>query len=419
MSRLSTAPNRNPSLVEELEKLEQSCTLMLQEIDHNFSKAHRIVTSSIIPTVEAYAHHSQNVWEGSKFWKQFFEASANVSLSGYEEPAIDESEDHTYTGDSVQDSSLQTTPTRTLDDDQGDATPDQDVEDETEASLLDSPSNATGVMSTLKVARTSNSAARSPPPSKARTARLPTRPRQSSEQPSTPRTQTHVEGELLSSSPFEPPSAFQPSTAQRQNHDPLLHRVLDKTYRIQATPHGTALKTKSKPASKQDQTPATTTRTRTFAFDSSPVSSPAMPAPQLRSDLFSPAQPSAKKQPRLPRTPGVPIASPQPRLTSAGRPVTRQPTNPQDITKRTPALWDSDDEDDTSAFGMSPPKTMQFAVPSNRLMQTPAREASRRIVADLLSEAGAEGTDEIEWDDGEGEAPSPTVIRGLEDDSTF
>ncbi|KAI7595974.1 hypothetical protein KC343_g17237, partial [Hortaea werneckii] len=80
------------SLTEELERLEQQITLTLQEIDSNFSKAHRIVTGSILPIVEQYAQHSGEVWEGSKFWKQFFEASANVSLSGYEEAAIADEE---------------------------------------------------------------------------------------------------------------------------------------------------------------------------------------------------------------------------------------------------------------------------------------------------------------------------------------
>lgn len=54
------------TLTEELEKLEQSITLTLQEIDHNFSKAHRIVTTSILPLVEQYGEHSKNVWEASK-----------------------------------------------------------------------------------------------------------------------------------------------------------------------------------------------------------------------------------------------------------------------------------------------------------------------------------------------------------------
>jgi hypothetical protein len=66
MSRSSTSTARPLSLTEELEKLEQSITLTLQEIDHNFSRAHRIVTSSILPIIEQYAEHSNAVWEGSK-----------------------------------------------------------------------------------------------------------------------------------------------------------------------------------------------------------------------------------------------------------------------------------------------------------------------------------------------------------------
>ena len=57
---------RQLSLPEELERLEQQITLTLQEIDSNFSKAHRIVTGSVLPIVEQYAKHSSDVWEGSK-----------------------------------------------------------------------------------------------------------------------------------------------------------------------------------------------------------------------------------------------------------------------------------------------------------------------------------------------------------------
>jgi DASH complex subunit ASK1 len=42
----------------------------LQEIDSNFSKAHRIVTASILPIVEEHAKHSNAVWEGSKVRKR-------------------------------------------------------------------------------------------------------------------------------------------------------------------------------------------------------------------------------------------------------------------------------------------------------------------------------------------------------------
>lgn len=85
MARPSSSVQRNLTLMEELEKLEQSITLTLQgtrrlracpshitelstEIDSNFSRAHRIVTSSILPVVDDYAKHSENVWESSKVW---------------------------------------------------------------------------------------------------------------------------------------------------------------------------------------------------------------------------------------------------------------------------------------------------------------------------------------------------------------
>lgn len=79
---MSGSTQRNLTLTEELERLEQSITLTLQgtantmqlglhpdflaEIDSNFSRAHRIVTTSILPIVEQYAEHSKDVWEGAK-----------------------------------------------------------------------------------------------------------------------------------------------------------------------------------------------------------------------------------------------------------------------------------------------------------------------------------------------------------------
>ena len=70
-SMLPSAPSANGaprqlSLTEELEKLEQSITLTLQEIDHNFNQCHRIVTHSIIPVIERFSDESNNVNEGSR-----------------------------------------------------------------------------------------------------------------------------------------------------------------------------------------------------------------------------------------------------------------------------------------------------------------------------------------------------------------
>lgn len=81
MSRQSVMPGRALTLTEELERLEQSITLTLQEIDANFSKAHRIVTSSILPIVELYAKSSNAVWEGSKVGSGRHSALTAISLT--------------------------------------------------------------------------------------------------------------------------------------------------------------------------------------------------------------------------------------------------------------------------------------------------------------------------------------------------
>ncbi|KAK4553729.1 DASH complex subunit ask1 [Recurvomyces mirabilis] len=390
---------------QELERLEQQITLTLQEIDSNFSKAHRIVTSSILPTVEQYAKHSGDVWEGSKFWKHFFEASANVSLSGYEEP-----EDLTHTETSV---SLETPEQHGQDASPGALA----GEDDDEEFTIDSPTQVTGVQSTPKLSASTSRTAksgrkavsyRSPSPRKY-TGKTPMAMPLSPEEPSTPRAHQDV---YPQSSPFQPESAYQPS-ALRHNNDPLLHRVLDKSYRVQATPH--TQRRQKQPATK----PTPATATKTAPWDDSPNSSPAMAAPQLRSDLFSPA--------KAPRTPGVSVLTPARGKSGRPAPTTstgRQLFSPQDkayTASKERTSYTFNDDSDEEELEMSPPKTMQFHVPQSRLMQTPAREASRKIVEDLLLTAGADATDEIEAD-GEGlEEASPSVIRLAfdVDDDTF
>ncbi len=78
-------------------------------------------------------------------------------------------------------------------------------------------------------------------------------------------------------------------------------------------------------------------------------------------------------------------------------------------------IWDSDSDDDEGdmGIGMSPPKTMQFHVPQPRLLRTPAREASTRIVEDLLLTAGGNVTDDLE------DSPSVVQRARLADEDTF
>ena len=83
---------------------------------------------------------------------------------------------------------------------------------------------------------------------------------------------------------------------------------------------------------------------------------------------------------------------------------------------------DSEEEDEIEIF--SPPKTIQFHIPHSKLLQTPgksshiasedaeltrptAREASKRIVDDLLMTAGGDITDTT----GGMDEDSPSVVR--------
>lgn len=205
-------------------------------------------------------------------------------------------------------------------------------------------------------------------------------------------------GAVSSSSPFAPPSTYNKRTTSRTSaDDPLLHRVLDRNWRVQATPHsaargvprfgqqkpslgareeptpgpGTARRTQrtqhGRQQSRYQKTPATTAEDD---FDSSP----AAPAPELHAEIFgSPA--------RKGRVPGVSVLTPA-RSRGAvkegglrARDVGEVPGQKQ--SGYSVNLWDSDDDDDDLMGGvMSPPKTMQFHVPQSRLVQTPGMSTS-------------------------------------------
>ncbi|KLJ11116.1 hypothetical protein EMPG_13567 [Blastomyces silverae] len=431
---------RNLTLTEELERLEQSITLTLQEIDHNFSRAHRIVTTSILPTVEQYAEQSREVWEGSKFWKQFFESSANVSLSGYEErPPSDSAQEGTYTEDS-------TYTTRTSTDE--DATPSyatpsseslslhhrDDAPDL--SSLTITPSHSTPRPKSLSKRGDNDDITSSsidyPISYETLHNEWDDTPSQSRNRgPVTPgRTQwTHGGARDMAMTPttstFAPPTSHRMlSTSKKagKQTDPVLHRVLDKTYRIQATPLASARKTYGHDT-RGISTPKF--KPKPGYLDSSPISSPEIEVPKLHSEIFSspvkddddddddndnnrpPRQRRPSKPSRLPR-PGISVLTPAKHNASRPPKISGGWHSDDD-------LDDDDDEDDpTALFGQSPPKTIQFHIPQSRLLQTPAKEASKRIVSQLLYTAGC-GDDTTDDDEN-----SPSVIRraaGLEDES--
>ncbi|KAF2639684.1 hypothetical protein P280DRAFT_550386 [Massarina eburnea CBS 473.64] len=398
MSRQSIAPQRNLSLTEELERLEQSITLTLQEIDHNFSRAHRIVTTSVLPIVEQYGKHSEAVWEGSKFWKQFFESSANVRLSGYEDLENDETtthEDTTQQSQMYEDETVEgETVTGTVTPPRPESPQEDDQEDTSE---LESPTRV-HAHSTPRVPVAEGKA-----PMFADFSSPYETLRQEIQGTKTPRLLPTTPGksQALPDMGFES-SPFMPSTAGKRNqgHDPVLHHVLDKTYRVQATPLISPRKYKPTgaftPSTARRAAPPAQDTTKTGMIkwddDSSPESSP---APQLRADIFSPT--------KTPRTPGVSVMTP-----GKGRQLFS-------VTKTGGGIFDDSDSDDE---GFSPPKTIQFHIPQSKLLQTPAREASKRIVDDLLMTAGADSADHSGgWEE---EDTSPSVVRRQMDmDDTF
>lgn len=149
----------------------------------------------------------------------------------------------------------------------------------------------------------------------------------------------------------------QHSTVKKAS-DPLLHTVLDRNYRIQATPlAGGQIR------DRMARTPGSAARHRKPGVDSTLDSSPLAP-PELHAEVFdSPIRQDVMA--RQQRIPGVSVLTPQRKLGQ----------DPQ----RTPGIWDSDDDEDGideatgMPYGASPPKTMSFHVPQSRLMRTPGK----------------------------------------------
>jgi DASH complex subunit ASK1 len=153
------------------------------------------------------------------------------------------------------------------------------------------------------------------------------------------------------------------------------------------------------------------------------MSSPPAAAPQLHAEIFSSPIRQQYSRPTAPRTPGVSV---QPVKNKAKDAVLKPP-------KKDEISWESDSDEDAEGvyreLGMSPPKTIQFSLPQSRLLQTPgqhsssgimlhrwqnvAREASKRIVEDLLTTAGAGLDDTDSLDD----SPSVVAMKDNLDDS--
>jgi DASH complex subunit ASK1 len=368
-----------------------------------------------------------------QFWKQFFEASANVSLSGYEDLAGadensaitgDESTIHNQTADYTprrrsagdHDVSIATDQSSAMyhgeDTHQEESTLGGDDDDDLTGSTPRPPATKTlsarpqfaGLSSPYEIMkreydnerRTAAGGAKTPdepPPGEEEeedtellfqqhTARLPN-------MSMNPRASLDASGLGYDD---EEDDEFDPRTGRvnkTNNKDPLLHRMLDKNYRIAATPHKGGAATGVSPikwkVDKLATTPAgkgkDTHRQARPIWEDSPTSSPEMAVPQLRSAAFmSPARAAYKAKGKGkasaaapvvtgPRTPGVSVQTP-----ATGRKTKDVFANAGKQQGAASSRYDDEitwDSDSDGFGGMSPPKTIQFAMPPSKLLQTP------------------------------------------------
>ena len=208
----------------------------------------------------------------------------------------------------------------------------------------------------------------------------------SSTLPSTPRNQT-----LDSPSPSPTPFAQQQAPSATARHKPartpandvLLHRVLDKNYRLQATPHTQTRLPRRGEALGAGAAAGTAARTPVGSRRAAPRqqqqddldSSPMEAAPELHTHLFE--TPGKAR-----RVPGVSVLTPV-RKGVGGGALGAAGTGPRDgdagAGKGKEVLstgWDSDSDEEGLPEGMSPPKTMQFHIPQSKLLRTPGELAS-------------------------------------------
>ncbi|GAO18162.1 hypothetical protein UVI_02036560 [Ustilaginoidea virens] len=342
-----------------------------------------------------------------KFWKQFFEASANVSLSGYEELANDDDSTMMEESTAIRDETL------TADD-----SPSQ-------AKLMSSPVGRDATIhmddSLLDDAELSGSTPRLPRTKTisadtfSSSMRLEAKGQEGDEttvlqdeQDSTvlfaQRTARLPDMSLTPSGLREHTAAQQQSGGRKK--DPLLHRILDKTYRVRTTPHRPG--SRASPLKRERDDDGEETKAKApWHDDDSLLSSPEMAPPTLRSEVFmSPykllsrqrAAATAARGGQGPRTPGVSVQTPatgkksrnalDPATAGRGRAPSGAGTGAAATGTETgnrasrggPRYeidWESggdddDDDDDADLYaGMSPPKTIQFALPPSKLLQTP------------------------------------------------
>lgn len=296
---------------EQLMQLDQAITLTLQEIDENFSQAHQVITSRILPAIHAYEAACQRTWSAAQFWKQFFETSAQVSLSHQPLEGTEEAQDTDASAAYAYDTDADTT------------THERDVPVDDDSAHDTHDSN----------------------------------PLQSP-----PRLSHSIYAPVDdSASPRAPPLGAAPSPAR--------FRGADRRMSERMAPSEVSMSMANDPS---------------VTIGEVPTSS----SPWKRN-----ARRRSSARPRVSIVGSVAAANP---FASDDRPhawdgIADLRTTPLRAGAADRGRTDAAHEDDTSMqlpHGMSPPVTMPFATPHSRLAHTPAKDAARFVVDDLLRSVG-------------------------------
>lgn len=379
------------ALTEEYEQTEQSITLALQEIDRNFIQANRIISEKIQPALEKYVEESRNIWAGGQFWKQFLESSAEVSLTAYEEDVVNDhgGSDREYLRQ--QESELANTEEalRNLDM-EGDVNTDSrgaknvkrekkeedddedNEEEEQENQIFEGKNldykihNSTFFQSTPAQKKPQASPNKSP----SRIPRL-----NPSVLTSTTRLKPTIEDspetlESYLSYDYPQTPVGRSGGVNNIGDGSVRHQVLDKNWRIQATPKPRSKQGNPDPKQKKEglsfQTPETTAK---YAFLEDSPQEPEVP--QLNSGItFAPSPSVIKTRQKLPGYNSF------------------QDKNFATPNRKTNNFYDYSDSDTDLMEGISPPVTMHFGVGNNKLIKTPTRKVAQTVVEDILQTMG-------------------------------
>ncbi|CAG8780306.1 12412_t:CDS:2, partial [Dentiscutata erythropus] len=308
-------------LTARLENLEQNITLTLQEIDNNFSICQHKVSTRILPQISRFAEVSEDIWENSKLWWSFFES---LDLSSSNDNSSPPSMDYINSKKKIFDNLSNS------------------KENNTVISDISSNSKENNTMSNSKNSKNSKSA-----DSKKEIS-------DSSSNSKENNMESNSKNSKSTDSSIYPPSAKYLSISSTPLQEPpkLEHKLL------QSPPWGEKIPKKK---GSGDHSHATT---------STYISMPALDRkPNTLIERVMQRQQMLARQ-----TPLKPIIEKNPYKGTNSRPSTYFPGGPP-----------SSRGTDSDFAEFSPPVTIQFSVAPSKLMKTPAKEAAKIIVDDLIS----------------------------------